>query len=144
MVIVISSFRSFCEFVSNALSEIIKHLESIYCDSIGIEYMFIRNPEEIQWWQEKLNENDTFDQNNTLLEGTLTFNKDFGNTNLNVVGGYSYQKFDRSGIFSQGAGFSTTNLDAMANQLRDTFDAVDGAISGSYNVFGYGVAALWW
>lgn len=37
------------------LKEIIFHLERIYCDSIGIEYMFIRNPEEIQWWQDKLN-----------------------------------------------------------------------------------------
>jgi len=43
---------------TQTLREIIKHLESIYCDSIGIEYMFIRNPEEIQWWQHKLNEND--------------------------------------------------------------------------------------
>jgi 2-oxoglutarate dehydrogenase E1 component len=40
------------------LSDIILHLENIYCNSIGIEYMFIRNPEEIQWWQNKLNEND--------------------------------------------------------------------------------------
>jgi 2-oxoglutarate dehydrogenase E1 component len=40
------------------LKEIIFHLEKIYCDSIGIEYMFIRNPEEIQWWQDKLNKND--------------------------------------------------------------------------------------
>ena len=40
------------------LKEIIFHLEKIYCDSIGIEYMFIRNPEEIQWWQDKLNTND--------------------------------------------------------------------------------------
>ena len=40
------------------LEEIIKHLESIYCDSIGIEYMYIRKPNEIQWIQEKLNVND--------------------------------------------------------------------------------------
>ncbi|WP_347373816.1 2-oxoglutarate dehydrogenase E1 component [Aequorivita sp. Q41] len=40
------------------LAEIIKHLESIYCDSIGIEYMYIRRPDEIQWIQQKLNIND--------------------------------------------------------------------------------------
>jgi len=40
------------------LKEIIFHLEKIYCDAIGIEYMFIRNPKEIQWWQDKLNTND--------------------------------------------------------------------------------------
>ncbi len=40
------------------LLEIVNHLERIYCDSIGIEYMYIRNPEEIQWWQDKLNDND--------------------------------------------------------------------------------------
>ena len=40
------------------LQDIINHLERIYCNSIGIEYMYIRTPEEIQWWQNKLNEND--------------------------------------------------------------------------------------
>lgn len=40
------------------LEEIINHLERIYCDSIGVEYMFIRNPEEVQWIQNKLNIND--------------------------------------------------------------------------------------
>jgi 2-oxoglutarate dehydrogenase E1 component len=40
------------------LSEIIKHLEAIYCDSIGVEYMYIRNPEEIRWIQDWLNVND--------------------------------------------------------------------------------------
>lgn len=40
------------------LREIRQHLEAIYCDSIGIEYMYIRQPDEIQWIQNRLNRND--------------------------------------------------------------------------------------
>ena len=40
------------------LKEIIRHLERIYCESIGIEYMYIRKPEEIEWIQNKLNVNE--------------------------------------------------------------------------------------
>tara|TARA_Y100001935_G_scaffold6736_1_gene5109 strand:- start:133 stop:2892 length:2760 start_codon:yes stop_codon:yes gene_type:complete len=40
------------------LSIIIKHLEDIYCQSIGVEYMYIRQPEVISWIQKKLNVND--------------------------------------------------------------------------------------
>ncbi|WP_435416431.1 2-oxoglutarate dehydrogenase E1 component [Polaribacter aestuariivivens] len=40
------------------LSEIIDHLKNIYCDSIGVEYMYMRNPEKLKWWQNRLNEND--------------------------------------------------------------------------------------
>ena len=40
------------------LKEIIRHLEKIYCESIGIEYMYIRKPEEIEWIQNKLNVNE--------------------------------------------------------------------------------------
>ncbi len=40
------------------LRDIVNHLEAIYCDSIGIEYMYIRNPNEIQWIQDWLNVND--------------------------------------------------------------------------------------
>ncbi len=43
---------------SQTLREIIRHLDSIYCDSIGVEYMYIRKPDEIQWIQNKLNIND--------------------------------------------------------------------------------------
>ncbi len=43
---------------SATLQNIIDHLERIYCDSIGVEYMYIRQPEEIDWIQNKLNIND--------------------------------------------------------------------------------------
>ena len=40
------------------LKIIIQHLEAIYCDSIGVEYMYIRTPEKIEWIQNWLNNND--------------------------------------------------------------------------------------
>lgn len=40
------------------LRDIVRHLENIYCDAIGVEYMYIRNPDEIKWIQNWLNEND--------------------------------------------------------------------------------------
>ncbi len=43
---------------SQTLRNIITHLENIYCHSIGVEYMYIRKPEEIKWIQDKLNIND--------------------------------------------------------------------------------------
>ncbi len=39
------------------LKAIINHLQEIYCDSIGVEYMYIRSPEEIQWIQNWINVN---------------------------------------------------------------------------------------
>ena len=39
------------------LAEIIAHLEQIYCDSIGVEYMYIRDPEKVNWIQERLHIN---------------------------------------------------------------------------------------
>ncbi|ADV49322.1 2-oxoglutarate dehydrogenase E1 component [Cellulophaga sp. E16_2] len=42
----------------NTLTEIISHLTNIYCDAIGVEYMYIRSPERIKWIQDWLNVND--------------------------------------------------------------------------------------
>ena len=40
------------------LSKIITHLKRIYCDSIGVEYTYMRNPEKLKWWQDRINKND--------------------------------------------------------------------------------------
>jgi len=41
-----------------SLKEIIAHLKNVYCQHIGIEYMYMRKPEVIQWIQERININD--------------------------------------------------------------------------------------
>ena len=40
------------------LKEIITHLKNVYCQHIGIEYMYMRKPEVIQWIQDRININD--------------------------------------------------------------------------------------
>ena len=42
----------------STLRQIIEHLTRIYCDAIGVEYMYIRNPERVEWIQNWLNVND--------------------------------------------------------------------------------------
>ena len=42
----------------STLSVIIEHLERVYCDSIGVEYMYIRNHEKLNWIQQRLHIND--------------------------------------------------------------------------------------
>jgi len=37
-----------------ALKDIIAHLEETYCQSIGIEYMFMREPERLEWFRNKI------------------------------------------------------------------------------------------
>ena len=58
------------------LTDILIHLERIYCSSIGIEYMYIRTPERIQWIQEQLNRNSNSpdfskDQKKQILKKTI-------------------------------------------------------------------------
>ena len=42
----------------SSLKEIVRHLQSIYCDAIGVEYMYIRKPERVKWIQDWINVND--------------------------------------------------------------------------------------
>jgi 2-oxoglutarate dehydrogenase E1 component len=56
-----------------SLQEILNHLDKIYCESIGVEYMYIRSPEVIQWIQDRIGYNDNLpkfspDQKKNILE----------------------------------------------------------------------------
>ena len=55
-----------------SLTAILKHLELVYCQHIGIEYMYMRKPEVIQWIQDKIGVNDnqpnfSVDQKKSIL-----------------------------------------------------------------------------
>ncbi|KIX21068.1 2-oxoglutarate dehydrogenase [Flavobacterium sp. 316] len=43
---------------SSTLADIIKHLESVYCQSIGVEFMYIRDPKVQDWIKNRLDVND--------------------------------------------------------------------------------------
>lgn len=42
----------------SSLKDILSHLKSVYCQHIGIEYMYMRKPEVIKWIQDRININD--------------------------------------------------------------------------------------
>ena len=42
----------------SSLQDILAHLKKVYCDSIGIEYMYIKDPKVIDWIQNRLDIND--------------------------------------------------------------------------------------
>ncbi|GEQ85156.1 2-oxoglutarate dehydrogenase subunit E1 [Patiriisocius marinistellae] len=90
----------------NTLAEIVKHLEAIYCDSIGIEYMYIRNPDEIKWIQDWLNKNDNH----------ANFSAD--------------QKKHLLGKLNQALSFETFLHSKYVGQKRFSIEGVDALIPG--------------
>ncbi len=75
---------------------------------------------------------------NRLLEGTLNYNKEFGNSSLDALVGYSFQDFHRDGRNVQGFGYSTGELNQMASDLEDAANAIERTISGRYQQYGIG------
>jgi len=78
----------------------------------------------------------TFDQTNKLFEATLSYNKQFENSKIDVVAGYSYQEFAREGINAGGIGFGP-DMGLAASQLEDQYDLIANTISGSFQNFAY-------
>ena len=74
---------------------------------------------------------------NELAEGTVTYNKEYENSKLEVLGGFSYQSFRNYGMYSGAWGFSTTDMDLMGANMKNIVNGVAGEITGQYQQFAY-------
>jgi len=74
---------------------------------------------------------------NKLMDLTLNWQKDFGNSDLEVLVGYSYQSFNSRGKTINGFGFNTTDLNGMASDLVDATDIIESGINQSFQTYGY-------
>lgn len=77
------------------------------------------------------------DVENKLFEVTVNYDKDFGNSNLDILAGYSFQDFATSGRNVEGWGFFTDDMNQMGRDLEDTANLVENSISGSYQSYGF-------
>ena len=78
------------------------------------------------------------DATNNLMELTLDYNKEIGNSNIDLVVGYSYQDFGRAGRNASGWGFTSNNITQMADDLESAANTIEDAISGDYQQYGQG------
>ncbi len=76
------------------------------------------------------------DVENRLLEGTLNYNKEFENSSVDALIGYSFQDFHRSGRNVAGWGFGSSDLNQMATDLENSANAIEQTINGSYQQYG--------
>ncbi len=80
----------------------------------------------------------TLERENSLMEITLNYNKDLGNSKLDLLVGYSFQDFKTSGRNATARGFGTTGLNGMVSDLQRTVNDAQGTISGDFQQFYYG------
>lgn len=74
---------------------------------------------------------------NRLLELTVNYRKEFENSNLDALVGYSFQDFNRKGQNILGQGFGASRLDEIAALNRSAFEATRNLASG-YQAYGVG------
>ncbi len=80
----------------------------------------------------------TLERESKLIEVTLNYKKEFENSNLDVLAGYSFQDFRSKGRNASGRGFATTDLNLMSSYLQETVQGAANSINGAYQQFYYG------
>lgn len=80
----------------------------------------------------------TLERENSLLEATLNYKKELENSNFDILVGYSFQDFKTTGRNASGRGFSSSDLNVMSSQLRQTVNGAAASITGAYQQYYYG------
>lgn len=79
---------------------------------------------------------------NELMDITLNYNKDFDNSNLEVLVGYSYQSFQNYGTTINGFGLNANNFNQAVSNLENSANIIDNSIGVPYQQFGYSANGL--
>ncbi len=79
----------------------------------------------------------SLERENDLLEATVTYAKQFENSNIEIVAGYAYQDFRTFGFNTAARGFGTTDLNKMGRDLRSTVGEAQASVTGSFQQFFY-------
>lgn len=137
---------------ATTLRNIIAHLTKVYCQSIGVEYHYVRNPKEAQWIQDWIHRNDnqpnfTTDQKKHILKKlneAVTFEsflhtKYVGQKRFSLEGGESFipavdtiiEKAAEMGVeqFVMGMahrGRLSTLINIFGKNAKDIFSEFDG------------------
>lgn len=79
---------------------------------------------------------------NKLMDLTLNYNKDFANSNLEVLVGYSYQSFQNYGSTINGFGLNSRNFNSAVSNLENSAKIINNGINVPYQQFGYSSKGL--
>lgn len=77
------------------------------------------------------------EKTNRLLELTLNYNENFDGSKIDALIGYSFQDFRSKGSNTQGRGFSTTDLNQMSTDLKNSKSILESLVTGSYQSYGF-------
>lgn len=74
---------------------------------------------------------------NSTLEVTVNYEKQFGNSKLSALVGYAYQEFESRGTDGAAWGFNTTDLNQMVNDMLSTQSTLNKVVQGRFQNYGF-------
>ena len=79
----------------------------------------------------------SLERRNNTLEVLLNYNKDFGNSNLSVVGGYAFQDFRTFGFNTAARGVRGADTNTRGSSIVNSVNSARANISGDFQQFFY-------